>query len=262
MMAKQINKNDLNAVTATDTIGFSETINFSQFDPSAGTIAYIDYPNGDLSRTAIAEVSATAADNKVYIVNRGKGIGNPVPDRGWKKIRIIRNGSGGYTLQHADINATSFTSIDIPKNTDNFFNYVSFETGAVTVEPQKTKWDIAWTYFSNALDFGGEIPYAYQDFVIQNRNVEVAKVLTSTKAYNAFAEADIASQTFGNTQNKIGADWRSGAGPGTPPVVYDDRYYIIKDGDNNYYKVRFTGATKDGERGHVAFEYALVKSGQ
>jgi hypothetical protein len=99
--------------------------------------------------------------------------------------------------------------------------------------------------------------------VIQNRNVEVAKVLTSAKAYNAFTEADIAAQTFAGTQNKIGADWRIGATQGgAPPVAQSDRYYIIKDGDNNYYKLRFTGATKDGERGHVAFEYALVKSGE
>ncbi|HRQ52262.1 MAG TPA: HmuY family protein, partial [Agriterribacter sp.] len=262
MMAKQIDKNDLNDVTAADTTGFSGDVIFNQNDPSPAALAYIDYPDGDLTRTAIAEISATASDNKVYIVNRGKGVGDPVPDRGWKKIRIIRNGSGGYTLQHADIDATSFTSVDIPKNTDYFFNYASFETGAVAVEPQKTKWDIAWTYFSNALNFGVEVPYTYQDFVLQNRNVEVARIQTANKAYNAFAEADIAALTFSTSQRFLGSDWRAGGGPTTAPYVYDDRYYIIKDGDNNYYKLRFTALTKDGERGHPAFEYALVKSGE
>ncbi|HRP55808.1 HmuY family protein [Agriterribacter sp.] len=263
MMAKQIDKSDLNDVTAEDTTGFSEDVIFNQFAPSTDALAYIDYPDGDLTKTAIAEVSATASDNKVYIVNRGKGVGSPTPDRGWKKIRIIRNGSGGYTLQHADIDATSFTSVDIPKNTDYFFNYASFETGAVEVEPQKTKWDIAWTYFSNVTDFGGgEVPYAFQDFVIQNRNVEVAEVETSAKAYDAFAEADIAALTLSASQLSIGSGWRAGGGPTSAPYVYDDIYYIIKDGDNNYYKLRFTALTKDGERGHPAFEYALVKSGE
>src|SRR5690606_30292973 len=103
-----------------------------------------------------------------------------------------RNSNGGYTLQHADINATSFTSVDIPKNTEYFFNYVSFENGSVTVEPQSTKWDIAWTYFSNVTDFGGgEVPYAFQDFIVQNRNVKVAKVLTADKSYETFSESDI-----------------------------------------------------------------------
>lgn len=263
MMAKQIDKNDLNEVSEADTAGFSTEVIFNQFEPSVDALPYIDYPNGDLSKTAIAEVSATASDNKVYIINRGKGIGSPAPERGWKKIRIIRNSSGGYTLQHADINATSFTSVDIPKNTAYFFNYVSFENGTVAVEPESAKWDIAWTYFSNVTDFGGgEVPYAFQDFIVQNRNVEVAKVLTADKAYEAFSESDIAAQTFKSAQNSIGSDWRAGGGPGSAPAVRQDRYYIIKDGDQNYYKLKFTAMTKDGERGYVSFEFALVKSGQ
>ena len=116
MMAKQINKNDLNAVTAADTVGFSTEVAFSQAAPTTSSLAYIDYPNGDLTKTAIASIATTATDNKVYIVNRGTGVGNPAPARGWKKIRIIRNASGGYTQQHADIAATTFSSIVINDN--------------------------------------------------------------------------------------------------------------------------------------------------
>lgn len=264
MMAKQIDKNDLNEVSAEDTVGFSKEVFFDLFDdPSPDALAYIDYPDGDLSKTAIAEISATASENKVYIINRGTGIGDPAPDRGWKKIRIVRNGNGGYTLQHADIGATTFNSIDIAKNTGYFFNYISFENGAVEIEPEKNKWDIAWTYFSNSFDYGGvEVPFTYQDFILQNRNVETVRVLTSDKAYEDFSEADIAPLNFSGLQNNIGAGWRSGGGPGSSPYVYDNRYYIVKDGDNNYYKLRFTGMTNNGERGYPAFEYALLKSGE
>ncbi|MFT3909845.1 MAG: HmuY family protein [Ferruginibacter sp.] len=262
MMAKQINKNDLTTVTATDTIGFSSDVIFNQSAPTTTSLAYIDYPDGDLTRTAIAAVSVNDADNKVYIINRGTGIGSPAPLRGWKKIRIIRNASGGYTLQHADIASTTFTSIDIPKNTTHFFNYISFETGLVDVEPSAKKWDIAWTYFANATNFGGgEVPYTFQDFILQNRNVQIAKVLTSAISYEAFAEADIAAQTFVSKQNGIGSDWRAGGGPSTAPSVRTDRFYIIKDSDNNYYKLRFTDMTQAGERGYPAFEYVLVKRG-
>lgn len=262
MMAKQIDKNDLNAVTAADTAGFSTDVIFNQTDPQTSALAYIDYPTGDLTKTAISAVAATATDNKVYIVNRGKGIGSPATDRGWKKIRVIRNASGGYTLQHADIAATTFSSVDIAKDEAYFFKYISVENGAVDVEPKKDKWDIAWTYFSNVTNFGvGEIPYLFQDIILQNRNVEAVKVTTATKTYEAFAEADIASLTFGSAQTTIGADWRSGGGPTTAPAVRTDRFYVIKDADNNYYKIRFTAMTKDGERGYPAFEYALVKKG-
>ena len=262
MMAKQLDKNDLNAVTAADTAGFSTDVIFNQNDPQTSALAYIDYPSGDLTKTAIAAVSATADDNKVYIINRGKGIGSPAPDRGWKKIRVIRNASGGYTLQHADIAATTFSTVDIAKDETYFFKYVSVDNGAVDVEPKKDKWDIAWTYFSNVTNFGtGEIPYLFQDIILQNRNVEAVLVKTADKTYDAFAESDIAALTFNTSQTTIGATWRSGGGPGVAPKVYDDRFFIIKDGDNNYYKLRFTAMTKEGERGFPAFEYALVKKG-
>ena len=262
MMAKQIAKIDLNAVTEADTVGFSTDVLFNQAEPTTTSLAYIDYPDGDLTKTAIAEIAANADDNKVYIINRGKGIGSPAPDRGWKKIRIIRNASGGYTLQHADIAATTFTSVDIAKEDAYNFKYISFENGPVDVEPKKDKWDFAWTYFSNATNFGtGEVPYTFQDVVLQNRNVEVAKVLTSVKTYEDFAEADLTGQTFLATQTAIGSDWRSGGGPSSAPAVRADRYYVVKDGDGNYYKVRFTAMTQNGERGYPALEYALVKRG-
>lgn len=262
MMAKMIDKNDLTTVTAADTLGFSLDVAFSQTNPLVSQMPYIDHPSGDLTRTAIAAISTNAADNKVYIVNRGLGVGVPAPARGWKKIRIVRNASGGYTLQHADIGSATFSSIDIPKNDAYFFTYVSFENGRLNVEPEKKKWDIAWTYFSNATNFGtGEVPYLFQDIILQNRNVQAAKVMTATKAYADFSEADIAAQTFSSLQTSIGSDWRSGGGPSSAPAVRTDRYYIIKDGDNNYYKLRFTALTQNSERGYPAFEVVLVKRG-
>ncbi|RYY10244.1 MAG: hypothetical protein EOO04_37185, partial [Chitinophagaceae bacterium] len=201
MMARQIDKNDLTQVTATDTLGFSSEVFFSQVAPMTTALPYIDYPDGDLSRTAIADVSANDADNKVYIINRGLGIGVPAPQRGWKKVRILRSATGGYLLQHADIASSTFTTVEIGKNTAYNFNYASFENGLISVEPEKDKWDIAWTYFSNVTNFGGgEVPYLFQDFIIQNRNVQTAKVLNTTKPYAAFALSDVASLTFSTAQ--------------------------------------------------------------
>lgn len=262
MMARQINKTDLNQVSGADTTGFSTEVAFNQFAPVTTSLPYIDYPNGDLSRTAIAAISATAEENKVYIVNRGLAPGNPTPARGWKKIRVLRNASGGYTLQYADINATSFSSIDIAKDENYFFKYISFDNGAAAVEPMKKKWDLAWTYFSNVTNFGaGEVPYLFQDIILLNRNVSIAKVMTATKAFADFSAADAGVQTYLTTQNAIAADWRSGGGPGVSPAVRTDRYYIVKDGDNNYYKLRFTALTQNGERGYPAFEAVWLKKG-
>ena len=266
MMVKQINKNDLNAVTAADTVGLTYDLGFSQTAPLTTQLPYFDYPSGDITKTAIAEVSATAADNKVYIVNRGSGIGG-APARGWRKIRIIRNASGGYTLQHAAIDATTFTSVDIAKDANYYFKCVSFETGAVDVEPQKAKWDIAWSYFANVTNFGGgEVPYMFQDIILINRGVSIATYVTVVPAtplnFDAFTAADITPLTFKTTQNAIAADWRNGGGPSTAPSVKSDRFYIVKDADNNYYKVQFTAMTNSGgERGYPAYKAVWLKKG-
>jgi HmuY protein len=260
MMAKQIAKSDLNLVTTADTVGFGADVAYSQTNPLISQLGYIDYPNGDVTKNALGEV--TIADNKVYIINRGNTIGLPSATRGWKKIKIERNASGGYILRHADINATSFTSVEINKDAAYFFKHFSFENGIVPIEPEKKKWDLAWSYFGNVTNFGaGEVPYLFQDFIVLNKNVASVKVLTSTISFSAFDSTQLATQTFSTAQNAIGSDWRSGGGPTSAPAVRTDRFYIIKDGDNNYYKLRFTSLTDGGVRGYPATEYVLVKKG-
>jgi len=259
MMARALDKNDLTTVTAADTVGFKNEMSVSAFNPDATD--WIDDPSGDISKTAVAAISATATDNKVYIINRGSGVGTPAPARGWKKVRIVRNDEGGYTLQHADIASTTFSEIQISKDNAYQFKYIHFEDGAVNVEPAKARWDIAWTYFTNTLNNNGSIiPYAYQDIVLQNvSTVQTAKVLAAAVTYSEFAEGDLASLTFTGNQIGIGADWRR-TSP-SPAVVYEDRFYVIKDADGNYYKLKFNAITKDGVRGTPQVEFALVKKG-
>lgn len=267
MMARALDKTDLNAVTAADTVDFDDVMIVGA-NSSVEAMAWIDDPAGDITKTAIASVSATTSENKVYIVNRGASNppsdpSQPIPSRGWKKIRIIRNGNG-YTLQHADIAATTFQEIQITKDSQLNFQYISFENGVVTVEPAKARWDIAWTGFTNSTNFGGGfIPYYFQDIMLQSRNgVETAELLiTNAGSYEAFGEANLTGVTWLTTQIGIGAKWRSGGGPGSAPAVRSDRFYLVKDVDGNIYKLRFTTLTQNGERGRPQIEFALVKKG-
>ena len=131
------------------------------------------------------------------------------------------------------------------------------------MEPEKKKWDIAWTYFANTTNFGGgEVPYLFQDFIIQNRNVAIAKVLTSAKTYEAFTAANLLDGTitsWNTSQISIGADWRRTTP--SPAQTFSDRFYIIRDGENNYYKIKFTSLTDAGVRGYPAIAYELIKRG-
>ncbi|MEN9906969.1 MAG: hypothetical protein RLZZ540_110 [Bacteroidota bacterium] len=244
---------------------------------------YVDNPTGVLTGaglgegTAIAEVSATDSENKVYLVNLGFAISTETPDigsvsvdgasRGWKKVRILRNGNG-YKIQYADLASTTFTEKTIAKDTDFNFSFFSLNTAkTVSVEPEKNKWDLNFTTFTNYLPYMGvNVTYAYSDFIVSNRlgGTKVYQVLIAGDVtYTAFAKANIVETNFDASvldQRAIGANWRNGGGQnGSLPSIKTDRFYVLKDAAGNYYKLKFLAMTNvAGERGHVTFEYAIL----
>ncbi|MEC7753622.1 HmuY family protein [Roseivirga sp. UBA1976] len=272
-LADELAKTDLTAVSAEDTTGWDARLDIDaifgtlfgpqrpEWLPEAAT--WMDDPSGDLSTTAIASIKSNADDNPVYIINRGKN-----PDgsqRGWKKVKITRNGSA-YVLQHANIGAESFEQLTIQKNADSDFVYVSFEDGIVSVAPSKTEWDMVFTVFTNLLpiDASTRIPYAYKDYILTNAGrVEVAQVQAEGDVtYEGFSHAQISTVSFKSQVSAIGSGWRVVAQPGSDQQtgVKEDVFYIIKDTESNYYKLRFTRLVDpvSGERGHPQFQYQLL----
>lgn len=241
---------------------------------------YCDNPTGVLAGagsgigTAIAEVSATDADNKVYLVNLGFEISTTTPTvgsvsidgnaRGWKKVRFLRNGNG-YKIQYANLDSTTYTEKTIAKDADFNFTFFSMTSGTtVAVEPQKTKWDLCFTTFTNYVNFGTEVTYGYSDFITSNMKggTKVYQVLTSEFTYDAFVKANIVEANFTTSatdQRIIGSNWRNGGGPTSLPSVKTDRFYVVKDVVGNYYKVKFLAMTNDaGVRGNPTIQYAIL----
>ncbi|NOT76082.1 MAG: hypothetical protein HOP08_14240 [Cyclobacteriaceae bacterium] len=272
MMAyKLTGRTDLSTVTAADISSFVDQLSvpavFTAANTSpnpawlSGSIAWIDDPSGDLTKTAMAPVSVTASENVVYIINRGQGPGNPPTELGLKKIRILRNGSN-YTIQYANIDDVNFQTATITKDPAYRFNYFSFTSGNTLVaEPLPKKWDIAWTGFTNSANIGYPIPYYFQDFVLQNTQAQVTALLlsTATITYENFTEANLTGLTLLAPQTTIGSTWRTLAPPPAVATVRSDRYYIVKDPDGNIYKLRFTAIITSGERGKPQFEFKLLK---
>ncbi|MBF7090564.1 HmuY family protein [Flavobacterium sp. ALJ2] len=251
---------------------------------TAASNGYVDNPTGVLAGagagigTAMAEVSATDADNKVYLVNLGAAIGTEKPGignvsvdgaaRGWKKIRILRNGNG-YKIQYADLASVTFIEKIISKNAAFNFTFFSLISGnTVSVEPEKAKWDLNFTTFTNYFNGGkGDVSYGFSDFIVSNMKggTQVYQVLVASGgSYADFTKAKVVETDFIKSttdQRIIGANWRKGGGQnGSLPSIKTDRFYVIKDIDGNYYKVNFLTMTNTaGERGNVSFEYALLK---
>ena len=254
--AAATSKTDIALVTLADTASVPD-LNFAL--GGEGTLALCDYWDGDITKTAIAEVSITEANNKVYLVSfEGSKAKNQ-----WYKVKINRNGEG-YKVQFAKIGETTIQTVDIPKNADYNFTFLSLENAKISAaEPRKVGWDIQWGYSTSNAGTLPPTPYWFQDFISLNyaAGAEALEVLTSTITYEAFTEINLAGLTFLKTRDAIGSKWRSTA-PGTTAGIRKDRFYVIKDPSGNYYKLRFVNmglAGDGGERGKPVIEYALVK---
>ncbi|SFD18515.1 HmuY protein [Chitinophaga sp. CF118] len=253
MSAVALTKTDITQVGIADTAGVSLAIG-----QGAGTLSMIDDVFGDLTKTVIAEVSATDADNKVYLVKPETA--SATDGTTWYKIRVSRS-STGYTLQYAKLAETTIKTATIAKASDYNFVFYSLESGAnVTVEPRKAEWDFAWSY---AAYYTATFPYFFSDFVVINNlaGVQAVKVDTTTISYTNFAAANLSGLTFSSTRDAIGSSWRA-TSPAATAGIYYNYFFVVKDPAGNYYKLKFVsmGLNDGGTRGVPVVEYKLVKA--
>jgi HmuY protein len=259
--AKVTNKYDLSLVNAADTIGLS--LNTSQFNPLPSNLEFFDSINGDLTQTVIPAISATPSLNPVIIINRGTG--GSIAPRAWIKMRMQRT-TNGYSLQYAGIQETTFKTISITKNDAYHFQFISFDNGIVSVEPEKLAWDLVWSYSMYQANFGaGLVPYNFSDIIAVNylAGVQVKEKIyvdasSATNAFNAFNKDSVTANPTIAGRWTIANNWRS-----TQPAIgaRTDRFYIIKDPSGNYYKLKCLAmgvGTDGGTRGKPEFKYALI----
>lgn len=273
MAAAKLSATDMNAVTSTsaEVLELMPQVAVGTFDPVSAD--FIDSPDGNITGTAISQISSTDIDNHVYLLNLGDKVGTNTPatgsaavsgdPRGWKKIRILRN-DDQYKLQYADLDATTYKEITIPKKENFHFTFFSFNTeNVVNVEPSKNDWDLNFTVFSNIIPGAGA--YGYSDFVVNNikSGVKVYMIDSAVDTnlnYDNYAFGDVDESKFTNDQRGIGASWRNGGGPNTLPTLKENNFYIVKDASGNLYKLKFLALTNEaGERGYPQFIYALLQ---
>ncbi|QRA45305.1 hypothetical protein JNG87_10865 [Chryseobacterium cucumeris] len=274
------NASDISKVKEADISSLKDIAQVGTFD--AANMKYVDNPNGDfLNQTSgIDAIKENDADNPVYLINLGREIpsannigagsvslsGDP---RGWKKIQILR-AQNGYKIRYADVNAAEadIKEYIITKDTEYSFSFFNLKTGTpVKIQPKKKKWDLAFTTFTNEVFMGPTTSagsYFYADFVTTNTlNGVGAYQVTVTgnldAAYNAFKLKDVESSKFVfNDQRAIGDKWRTTTGTASNPVpfVYADRFFVLKDAEGFYFKLRFnTMKNTKGERGYTNFEF-------
>ncbi|WP_326982891.1 HmuY family protein [Chryseobacterium sp. MYb264] len=261
---------NIDLVKESDVAALKNQVQVASFNPA--NVAYVDNVNGNFptDNTAIADVNAVDSENAIYLVNMGKDLyTGSVPvgsiatggdSRGWMKVQVVRSGDG-YKVKYAELGATTHKELTIAKNAAYNFNFVSLKNNKeVFIQPEKNKWDISFTVFTNIIEGAGT--YVYGDFVTTNivggagsYEVKVAANVAA-QTYKDFKKADVdASKFIYNDQRSIGPNWRNPVGV-NGLEVYGDRFYIIKDPEGNYFKLKFSRITdKDGVRGFPQFEY-------
>ncbi len=267
MATKQLDFIDLNLVNTTTVQSLFNTVATGTFN--ANNVAYVDDFDGDILNTAIAEVSDLDSENKVYLLNLGYEVGTDTPSpgsvavagnhRGWKKIRVLKE-NDNYKLQYADLDDTTFQEVIVTKEIDYNFTFFSLNTHAIVdVEPEKLQWDMCFTVFTNEISGFGT--YGYTDFITTNnlQNVETYSVNDADFDFETFIKADIVTSEFISSQRAIGNSWRIGGGPGVSPQVKNDIFYILKDAEGLFYKLKFSTLTNTtGERGFPQFQYSII----
>jgi len=252
-------------------------VNYYQYGDLNAGISFTDTKEGELTGTAFEEISTTDSENNVYIIN----LGNEIPttnngtinttgdSRGFMKVRVLTDGNS-YTIQYAALsNTTNFSELTVSKDSNYNLTTVSLTDEQIaTLEPISSNWDI---------DFGGVFSYygqqgtlaaglTYSDYSLHNTlgGVGLYPITVeddTTPNYTNFTYDDITEASFVyNDRTIIGSGWRSVDFMTGETSVREDRYYIIKDTDDNYYKLRFTAVeSQTGERGYPQFQYELLQ---
>lgn len=269
MAVKQLDYTDLSEVTTEVVSALFDVVAIGTFDEN--NVEFVDDFDGDILKTAIAEISDNDLENKVYLLNLGYAVGADTPPlgssavagdhRGWLKLRILKNAQN-YVLQYAHLDDASFQEVEIAKNLETNFTFFSFDTNTIDVEPNKKDWDMCFTVFTNEIPGYGT--YGYTDFIISNNLQQVQAYSIDEDeglSFEDFERTDIDEANFDVSQRAIGSSWRVGGGPGVSPQVKNNLFYLLKDTEGFYYKIKFATLTnKEGERGFPQFKYSLIKN--
>lgn len=268
------NATDIDAVNSQNIADMQTLVQAADFSDNA---QYVDFPAGNVPAdyTAISEIKPNNSENNIYLLNLGfktysgtvspgtvYSIGDP---RGWKKVRILRNGNG-YKIQYADLDATTHEEFIISKDPEYNYRFFSFATeNYADVEPKKKNWDICFTVFTNLINLPGTptmTSYIYPDVVLHNilGNVGAYEVVTAAgqgeTEFNNFKLENVdATKFILDDRRTIGSNWRSTTGP-NGAQVYSNKFYVIKNSDGYYFKLRFLRLRNDENyRGYPQFEY-------
>jgi hypothetical protein len=221
-----------------------------------------DYPEGKPVDNAIGEWGMFFNNNStsfghVYLIDRGVNADNV--KFGKRKVVFEGMTNGTYRVRFAKLNGEDTRVIDIPKDSRYNRVYLSFDDGGkiVQVEPQKNTYDLEFTRYTHIFFEFDTLPYLVTGALSNRAGVTVAE--DSSLHFSDITIDSVANYTFSNNADAIGYDWKSFDIDDTKYSIIPNKFYIVKDLEGNYYKLRFLDFFSDsGERGYPKFEFVRL----
>ena len=219
-----------------------------------------DATDGDLEKTAFGDLSTDAAQSEVFLLG-AEGLDKA----DWYKVKVTAKGND-YWVEYGNINDNRAKQAIITKDPELSIIAFSLESGKVVTLPKQ--WDLMWSksIALTTMPNGKRILGPSSDVVTSNRlgGVEVAEVHVENpqqirETFEAFTKDGIEGLEFKNNADALGTDWRLTPMPNAiAPGPKADRFYVFKDTEGQYFKVRFLHFCEEdgGERGKPQLEAA------
>lgn len=225
----------------------ANTSNFASVNDTAGYFFNIDMPSGSLDSTAIDNWTA----NNVYIID--KGFNELGAHQGFSKIEFIAVNPTEFNVHFSNLDGTNDVSMNIPKDNDYNFTFLSLSGNLVAIEPPKEGWDISFTQYTHFYH-NDQTTYLVTGCVGNRNKVKITQLFD--KDFSTITINDINNYAFSKNINNIGFDWKEynfGTGKYT---VFSDKNYIIKSTEGKYYKLHFIDFYDGlGIKGTPTFEF-------
>ncbi len=232
---------------------------FTAVNSQAGAKWEWDYPDGDIQKNAIGEWGAfnngnVVSNKHVYIIDRG--VNKNENSFGRRKVVFESLENETYKVRFSRVDGGDEHIVDIPKDSRYNRVYFSLDNGGevVKVEPEKNTYDLIFTRYTHIFLEYDTLPYLVTGALLNISNVQAAK--DSTLKFDEIELTDIDKFNFSSNRDAIGYDWKSFDINIEKYDIIAGKFYVVKDQEGNYYKLRFLDFFSDtGERGFPKFEY-------
>ena len=211
-----------------------------------------DNPDGNIENTAIGD--HRDLKNTVWIIDRGYTESGNL--RGYKKFTIDTVTQNYYTIRHANLDNSEDTTSTIYKNENQNFTQFSFKTNSqIQIEPLNNNWDLLFTQYTHVFSNNADVPAYLVTGVLINPSADIIVAIDSINLFEEISYDAINTYLFSNKKNTIGYNWKYFDFDNQTYNVKTDINYIIKNGSNEYFKLRFIDFYNSlGEKGFPKFE--------